>query len=460
MLTYILNSNSKTPLYEQLYNNIKMDISSGEIAPNEMLPSKRKLACHLKISIITVENAYEQLLAEGYIYSLPRKGYFATNIDSSYVNTQNNRIPPDIPENKTVNYKYEFRTNSVDTEHFPFSTWSKLIREILRDKDKSLLNKSEPRGIYELRYEISVFLKEFRNINASPRQIIVGAGSEYLINIIIQLLGNDKKYGVENPGYPKIPKILNANHITPKYIRLDKDGVIPEELNGIDVLHITPSHQFPLGIVTPIKRRHQILQWANENNSYIIEDDYDSEFRYTGKPISALQSLDNGSRVIYINTFTKNLAPALRISYMVLPESLLKIYEKYFQFYSNTVSRFEQHTLAKFMEKGHYERYINRMRLIYKERIDIITDFINSSNLKNYVEVKGDNVGLHILLELKKHSEKEFIDIAKNCDIYFAPSSDYYFGENYNIPAVILGYSGISTENIKKALVILNEGIN
>lgn len=460
MLTYILNFNSKTPLYEQLYNNIKNDITIGKIAPNEKLPSKRKLAAHLKISIITIENAYEQLLAEGYIYSLPRKGYFATSIDSSYVNIQDNRIPSDVPENKAIKFKYEFRTNSVDTEHFPFSTWSKLLREVLRDKDKGLLNKSQPKGIYELRYEISVFLKEFRNINASPRQIIVGAGSEYLINIIIQLLGNDKRYGVENPGYPKIPKILKANHIKPKYINLDSDGVIPEELDNIDVLHITPSHQFPLGIVMPIKRRHQILQWANQNNCYIIEDDYDSEFRYSGRPISALRSLDSGNRVIYINTFAKNLAPALRISYMVLPEGLLEKYESHFQFYSNTVSCFEQHTLAKFMEKGHYERYINRMRLIYKERIDAVTEFINKGKLKKHMEIKGDNVGLHILLELKTYSEKDFVKIAENLDIYFSPSSEYYFGENYNKPAVILGYSGISTENIINALTILEQNIN
>lgn len=456
MLTYILDSNSKTPIYEQLYSLIKNDINTGNIAPDEMLPSKRKLANHLKISIITVENAYGQLLAEGYIYSKPRKGYFATSIDSSYLSIQNKKVP-EISSYKQKSYKYEFKTNSVDTQHFPFSTWSKLLREVLRDKDKSLLNKSEPKGIYELRYEISVFLKEFRNIDATPRQIIIGAGSEYLINIIIQLLGSNKVYGIENPGYQKIPKILKANNIEPQYINLDNEGVKIDELNGIDILHITPSHQFPLGIVTPIRRRHKLLQWANETGGYIIEDDYDSEFRFTGKPLDALQSLDKGNRVIYLNTFTKNLAPALRISYMVLPKELLEKYEHNFQFYSNTVSCFEQHTLAKFIEKGHYERYINRMRLIYKERIDLITNYIENSNLKNVVRVVGGNVGLHILLELKKHSEQEFIKTANNADINFSPCSDYYNGEISTKPAVIMGYSGINTEDIKKALHILSQ---
>lgn len=454
MLTYILNSNSKSPLYEQLYTLIKQDIINGHIKPDEMLPSKRKIATHLKLSIITVENAYEQLLSEGYIYSKPRKGYFATNIDSN-ISISHKEIKQSGESVSSYDYKYAFKTNSVDTEYFPFSTWSKLMREVLRDEDKTLLSKSEQKGIYELRYEISIFLKEYRNIDAQPEQIVVGAGSEFLINMIIQLLGTDKRYGVENPGYPKIPKILSVNNIKPNYIKLDKDGVIIEKLDNIDVLHITPSHQFPLGIVTPIKRRLEILQWANKNNSYIIEDDYDSEFRYFGKPISALQSLDKNNRVIYLNTFTKNLAPALRISYMVLPKDLMKKFENEFQFYSNTVSRFEQHTLAKFMQKSHYERHINKMRLIYKNRIDVINEFISTSKLGDFVEIKGDKVGLHFLLELKKHSEDEFVKLAKDCGVLFYPVSQYYYGENYNSPAVVVGYSGINDKDIITALSLI-----
>ncbi|MGN1319067.1 MAG: PLP-dependent aminotransferase family protein [Lachnospirales bacterium] len=458
MLTYILDNNLDISLYEQLYNLIKNDIISGKIKANEKLPSKRKLASHLKLSIITVENSYSQLLSEGYIYSLERKGYFATKIDENILSEEKVTEIPEKEEN-TDKYTYEFRTNLVDTEYFPFSTWAKILREVLRDKDKDLLNKSKPKGIYELREQIAIFLRNYRGMSVSPKQIIVGSGSEYLINIIIQLLGKDKRYGVENPGYPKIPKILVANNINPNYIKLDNEGVIIDKLDNIDVLHITPSHQFPLGIVTPIKRRLELLQWAKDNNSYIIEDDYDSEFRYVGKPIPALQSLDKGNRVIYINTFTKNLAPALRISYMVLPYELLSVYESKFQFYSNTVSKFEQHTLAKFMENSHFERYINKMRLIYKTRLMTISNCINNTTLKDYVNIQGDNVGLHILLELKCHSEEEFIEIAKKCDIFLTPSSDYYYKSNYNKPAVILGYSGISKENIMKAFNMLEKEI-
>lgn len=458
MLTYILNSDSNVPIYEQLYNFIKNDIINGKISANEKLPSKRKLADHLKISIITVENAYEQLVAEGYLYSKPRKGYFAANISADYVNIQT-KEPVITEKHSPKKFKYEFHTNSVDTEYFPFSTWAKLLREVLSDKNKSLLNKSDPKGIYDLRYEISVFLNEFRNIKASPEQIIVGAGSEYLINIIIQLLGNDKVYGVENPGYQKIPQILLANHIIPHYIKLDDNGVKIEELDNINVLHLTPSHQFPLGIVTPVKRRYELLKWVAENESYIIEDDYDSEFRYGGKPIPALQSLDKSDRVIYLNTFTKNLAPSLRISYMVLPKKLLKEFENKFLFYSNTVSCFEQHTLAKFMKNRHFERYINKMRLIYKERVDFIINFVAKSKLKDYVAIKGDRVGLHIIFELKQHSENEFIEIANKSNVSIFPISNYYKKNNYGKQAVIIGYSGISKKDIERGLMALEQNL-
>ncbi len=458
MFTYDLNIDCKIPIYEQLYNFIKNDIIDGKISSDYKLPSKRRLANHLKISIITIENAYDQLLSEGYIYSIPRKGFFVTKIDNKY-SYNNTTIYKVEKQEFNKKYDYEFKTNTVDINHFPFSTWTKLLREILRDKDKELLDKSESKGILELRIEISKFLKEFRNIDVSPEQIIVGSGSEYLFNIIIQLLGTDKRYGVENPGYPKIPQILMSNNIRPNYIKLDNEGIIIDKLDNIDILHITPSHQFPLGIVTPVKRRMEILKWAIENDSYIIEDDYDSEFRYTGKPIPALQSMDKSGRVIYLNTFTKNLAPALRISYMVLPIELLKKYESNLLFYSNTVSRFEQHTLARFMKNGQFERYLYKMRLIYKKRIDLINDLISNSNLNNYVEIDGGNVGLHFILNLKNISEEEFIKKAEECNIYIAPISKYYYRNNYQKPAVILGFSGVDDEDIKKAFQLLDKKI-
>lgn len=459
MFTYILDAKSKTPIYEQLYNNIKRDILNKTIQNGDRLPSKRKLATHLKISVLTVETAYEQLISEGYIYSVPKKGYFVNNIQKSVSITKSDTVPIPIRENLTrSDFKYEFKTNTVDTENFPFSLWAKLMREVLRDKDKELLNKSEPKGLYALRVEIAKYLKAYRGINCQPEQIIVGAGSEYIINLIIQLLGEDKKYAVENPGYHKIAKILSAYNINTEYLPLDSEGISMEHLiySEINVLHVSPSHQFPTGIITPIKRRYEILKWAYEKNGYIIEDDYDSEFRYNGKPIPALQSLDNSGHVIYMNTFAKNLAPSLRISYMVLPWELVYKFDNDFRFYSNTVSCFEQYTLTKFMEGGYFERHINRMRNIYKSRINTIKDCISSLN--SSVSIKGENIGLHMVLEFPQNTDiPNFVSNAKNNGIYISDINEYYVKGRHYCPALVIGYTGINNEDIIKAFNILKK---
>jgi GntR family transcriptional regulator/MocR family aminotransferase len=466
MFTYIFKTDKKYPIYRQLYEYIKEDITNGKIKPNEKLPSKRRLSEHLKISVITVEQAYEQLIAEGYIYSQPKKGYYATLLDGQ-ISTGKAKIAAKIPDT-TETFEFDFRTNSVNTECFPFSTWAKLLRTVLNDHSRQLLNKTSSKGLYELRVEIAAYLKEYRSINAVPEQIVIGAGSEYLMNILIQLLGQDKIYAVENPGYLKIPKILNANGINPKHIKMDNEGIKTDELekSNADVVHITPSHHFPLGTVMPVKRRIEILQWADKNNGYIIEDDYDSEFRYSGKPIPALQSLDRNGRVIYLNTFTKNLAPALRISYIVLPPDLLSKYENSFTFYSNTVPSFEQYTLAAFMHGGHFERYINRMRKLYKERITEIENRIKTDVLGEKIKVYGQNSGLHILIEIKTDmSEKTFIKKSADHGIALTGITDFYKDKiNYNNKdgyiTIIAGYSGITKEKISKALDILAEIIN
>lgn len=458
MFTYILDYNNRIPIYQQLYEHIKEDILNHIISSGEKLPSKRKLAAHLKISVMTVETAYEQLISEGYIYSVAKSGYYVNDIEKtlSITATDINSIP--VRKNMTrSDYIYEFKTNTVDTENFPFSIWAKLMREVLRDKDKELLNKSEAKGLYALRVEIAKYLKAYRGISCQPEQIIVGAGSEYLINLIVQLLGEDKKYAVENPGYHKISKILSAYNINTEYLPLDDYGVSMEHLiySDINVLHVSPSHQFPTGIITPIKRRYEILKWAIEKNGYIIEDDYDSEFRYSGKPVPALQSLDNNSRVIYMNTFAKNLAPSLRISYMVLPWDLVYKFDKSFRFYSNTVSCFEQYTLTKFMEGGYFERHINRMRNIYKSRINTIKECLYD---KSNIIIKGENIGLHIVLEFNKNVNiNEIIEKAKGKGIFINDINNYYVKGEHSHPALVLGYTGITNDEILKAFDILNK---
>ena len=451
MLTYMLRSDIKLPLYEQLYNCIKNDIISGEIKPGDKLPSKRVLAGQLKISVITVETAYYQLASEGYIYSKARSGYFVNTIgqEGASIQTDTTLIP--IKENITrSDYKYDFGTDSSDTENFPFSVWISIMRRVLHDSSKELLNKCELKGLYALRSEIAAFLKAYRNISCDPGDIVVGAGSEYLLNIIIQLLKN-KRYAVENPGYHKIAKILNSYNAETDFIPLDNQGVCMKPLiySGAKVLHVSPSHQFPTGITTPIKRRYELLQWAADSNGYIIEDDYDSEFSYSGKPVPALKSLDMGGRVIYMNTFTKSLAPSLRISYMVLPPELSQRFDRELKFYSNTVSCFEQYTLARFMSEGYFERHLNRMRNIYKGRISAIKNTLNSMDEK--IVLKGQDMGLHVVLEVNEDSEK----LAKRAEergVFVRDINRYYVENTHNTPALVLGYTGISKEDIPKGL--------
>ncbi len=454
MLTFDLDSKNHIPLYEQLYKYIKNELETGKISAGEKLPSKRELASHLKISIVTVETAYAQLVAEGYITPRPGSGFYAESVQVGGIwNAEKESIY--IPEKKLKKtYKYNFRTNMVDTKLFPFSTWAKLSREILSEQSPELLSSCDPRGTYELRREIARYLKSFRGIEVHPDQIIVGAGSEYLTGLIIQLLGRELVYGIEEPGYTKIYRIFSANCPYIRSIGLDRYGAdcASIEQSGADAVHITPSHHFPLGTVMPAKRKTQILGWAYESeNRYIIEDDYDSEFRFSGKPVSAVQSLDTLGRVIYINTFTKSLAPSMRISYMILPPTLLEKFMKELGFYACTVPVFEQLTLAKFMERGHFERHIRRMKKLYRQRRDTLSDCINSCGLKNIVSLSGLDAGLHVLMKVRNSmTERRLVQSAEENDVRVYGLSEYYSFRKDNIPEsfVVAGYSGLNEEEI------------
>lgn len=461
MLTFNLYSNDKVPLYEQLYCHIRNELETGRIKFGEKLPSKRELASHLKVSIVTVETAYSQLMAEGYITSKPGSGYYAEAVQY-HTRAENKSIyMPEKCQHKK--YKYNFKTNMVDTALFPFSTWAKLSRETLSEQSPELLSTCDSRGIYELRLEIVNYLKSFRGICAHPDQVVIGAGSEYLTGLIIQLLGRNLVYGIENPGYTKIYKIFNANCLKILPIPMDEFGA---ECNYIknsqaDALHITPSHHFPLGMAMPVNRRTEILNWANSSpNRYIIEDDYDSEFRFSGKPLPAMKSLDSCDRVIYINTFTKSLAPSMRIGYMILPPKLLEKFMKELGFYACTVPVFEQLTLSKFMGRGHFERHIRRMKKLYRQRRDTLTNAINSCRLKEYVCLKGLDSGLHVLMEVKNGmNEKQLVNSAADENVKVYGLSEYYSFGNEKIPksSIVAGYSGLDEKEILEGVECLEK---
>ena len=464
MLTYSFENKGSDSLYEYLYKQIKNDILSFILSAGEKLPSKRALAKHLSISTITVENAYAQLMAEGYIYSVPKSGFYVSDITTRKSDDNHKLKVHPSAKDDTPEFKADFVNNSTVSHNFPFSIWNKLMREIMSDMSEKLMVRSPSSGVIELRQAISDYLYQFRGINVDPDQIIVGAGTEYLYGLIIQLLGRDKTYAIEEPGYQKIYKIYAANNVKSVHIGLDTSGIDTEKLeeSGADILHISPSHHFPTGIVTPISRRYEILSWAAKSTDrYIIEDDYDSEFRLLGKPIPSLQSIDVLDKVIYMNTFSKSLTSTIRISYMVLPKPLISKYTKELSFYSCTVSNFEQYTLASFIQHGHLEKHINRMRNYYRGQRDTILKAIKSQPNYCKTTIKEENSGLHFLLEVDTALPDEtLIKRAKKAGINISCLSQYYYHKAYTKEHVlIINYSGLDKDTIPYAIEVLYKNL-
>lgn len=408
MLTYDLEKRNGKPLYEYLYECMKEDIVKGRISPDDKLPSKRTLARNLQVSIKTVENAYEQLVVEGYIRSEEKSGYFANRLEKGNnhrMEYADRNVPEEFPviENTQKEWFADFTSNYKVYEKFPFSTWAKVMRETLSYHDKELLEIVPSQGIYRLRKAIADHLYQFRGMIVSPEQIVVGAGTEYLYGRLIQLLGRDCVYALENPGYLKMARLYKSHGLEYRYVNMDEQGIKVEALrkSGANVVHVSPGHHFPVGFVMPVARRQELLDWAEEERGrYIIEDDYDSEFRLNIKPVPAMQTLDRGHRVIYMNTFSRTLFPSVRVSYMVLPQKLLERYRETVSFYACSVSAFEQYALADFMEKGYFERHIRKMKLYYKEKRDALLEELKQSTLWDKCRIIEENAGTRFLLRV------------------------------------------------------------
>ena len=363
------------------------DILAGKLSAGEKLPSKRALAANLEVSKITVETAYGQLLAEGYISAREKVGFFVE------------AVAPLTERPAPVAEETEIPKTGVDLTaggplHFPFSVWSRLQREVMLDHGEKLLQPLHHQGYGGLRRAIAGHLAGFRAMNVDSENIVIGAGTDHLYNLLIQLLGRHRVYAVEEPGYGKIRQIYAAAGAACVSAGLDGAGVMPPE-NG-DVLHISPSHHFPTGLVTPAFRRQELLGWAAAGDRWIIEDDYDSEFRFAAHPLPSLHTMDRKGRVIYMNTFSKSLAPSIRISYMVLPADLMAR----LGFYSCTVTSFEQYTLERFLREGYFEKHINRMRKFYKNQRNRLVELLNRSPISGKITILEQNAGLHFLLRV------------------------------------------------------------
>lgn len=449
-----LDKNADKPLYEQLYENIKSDILSGKMSEGEKLPSKRALSERLRVSVITVENAYSQLIAEGYVRAAERSGYFV-QYSGGAVKLPTIAIPDENVTELSDGEQPETRDEDAAAQsgQFPFSVWTRLMRSVILEKGTTLLRPVPCGGAEELRRAISGYLYRARGFYQPPSRIIAGAGTEYLYNMLIQLLGRDKRYGIEDPSYEKLAKIYALNDVAFEYLSLDDSGMIARELyeKRVDAAHISPAHHYPTGIVMPISRRREIMRWAEEDKRrFIIEDDYDSELRWSGKPLPTMFGSDTTGRVIYMNTFSQTIAPSVRISYMCLSEELYELWREKLGFYACPVPAFEQYTLARFISEGYFERHINRSKKRFRRIRDLVLRLIS-----RYLdtEVFEENAGLHFTVSVGSAGDNAaMIEACRRCGIRVTPLADYYAVHSCNSDLYVVNYGAADEEKLSEIL--------
>lgn len=448
------------PLYAQLYEYIKNEIQRGNIKAESKLPSKRKLSGYLGISQNTIQTAYEQLCAEGYVESRPRVGLFVKELEDNLIGDMGNAHDFDNKVKYKDKYNIDFNSGAIDTNNFPYTIWRKLMVESLYSGEGDLLQTANPQGEETLREEIAKYIFQGRGAQCTSDQIVIGAGTQYLLILLSMIIGKDQLFAIENPGYNRVRRVLKDQGVTLVPISIDEKGIDINALKNskAKVVYITPSHQFPYGTIMPISRRLELLKWCEGNDGYVIEDDYDSEFRHKGMPIPALQSLDKSGRVIYLGTFSKSLIPSMRISFLVLPSKLLKRYQEHFIIYKQTVSRLHQDTLYRFIKGGYFSRHINKMRTLYRRKHGVLISAI-MNEFKDNVEIIGEKSGLHILLKIKNGmNENELIEAAGKIKIRIYPTSIYYTeGGSMGDPMVLLGFGGLSEKQIKEGISLLKD---
>lgn len=469
-----LNPSDKRCLYEQIYAFIRKEIRSGNLLTGEKLPSSRYLAESLQVSRTTVDMAYGQLVSEGYLEARPQRGYFVCAMEELYdipaaALRSSERVSGEKEDHFQehigsclTNYRYDFSPNAIDMSLFPYTTWKKITKNILVDARSSMFALGEPQGDRELRVTISRYLHASRGVNCRPEQIIIGAGNDYLLLLLEKILGRHIPVAMENPTYKRACRIFQSFAYPVSFVPMDESGMRMDALrgSGAQLAYVMPAHQYPTGIVMPIGRRMELLKWASEKEErYLIEDDYDSEFRYRSKPIPALKASDKNDKVVYIGTFSKAIAPAIRISYMVLPMKLLEAYREKCGFYASTVSRIDQTILNEFIQDGYFERYLNKMRKYYKLKHDLMLNELKAFE-KDFA-VSGENAGLHVLLtDRKGRTEEELRERAEEAGIKVYPMGEFYMEKPPRMErkaAVILGYGALSQEDIAEGLRLLRE---
>jgi len=476
----ILDNNSKVPLYFQIYEQLKIEIISGEVLEGSKLPSTRRLSLLLSVSRNTVESAYMQLSSEGYVSSKAGSGFVVQNLDNSIISklkkedikTTNNIVPTMNNANydynyyhntnDNYNYDYNFEYGKLSAPDFPLRLWKRISNKCLSTiSAEEMISYSASKGELDLQIEIMKYLKKSRGVSCSPEQIIISSGMEYCLSLLCQLFREDfDKIAIEDPGYIGAKDIFINNGYNLNPISLEQDGINLNELENslARIVYVTPSHQFPTGAVMPIAKRLKLLDWAIRKNGIIIEDDYDSELRYNSKPIPSIQSIDSKGSVVYIGTFSKAFSPSLRLNYMVLPQSWLEKYHRRFKMYQVSVPIIEQKIIQQFMHLGHFDRHLRKIYLINKKKHAILIHAIQEL-MGNNVIIHSNNAGLHILLEFNNGlTEIELITKAKDHGVKVYPVSMFWMRENeYANNMVFLGFGGIPESDIFDGIRMLKK---
>ncbi|MBH5316946.1 PLP-dependent aminotransferase family protein [Paenibacillus sp. GSMTC-2017] len=462
--TPLLNKSGDIPLYIQLYKYIRDQIETGKLSAGLSLPSIRQLAQHLVLSKNTVESAYNQLLAEGYVESRARGGYTILPLEELLMPKlpveRNASHPPLHQLEKHHRPEYDFRYGDIAFDRFPHEQWKSCIAQALASPPSSILGYGDPLGFYELRQEIAQYVFQTRGVVCHPDQLFISAGTQHAISMIVQLLGlQHYPIAMEEPGYFGVKTVLRNMGCNLHPVTLEQDGISLEKLQttGVNTVYVTPSHQFPIGMVMPIQKRQRLLQWAAERNGLIIEDDYDSEFRYNSQPIPSLKALDKNEHVIYLGTFSKSFLPAARLSYIILPTPQMNKVRDKLSNYSQAVSPMIQHAIWLFMKYGFFARHVRKMKRIYQARHKALTDAIRV-RMGDCVEIIGDQSGMHLLLNVKKRNNEELLRLAEevNCRVY-TPS------KHWNIPSecpesyVMLGFGGLTEQQLQEGIDRLNK---
>lgn len=484
MLTYELDRAASEALYLQLYRAVRADIERGAIRAHEKLPSNRKLAQHLGVSVMTVEEAFAQLVAEGYVEARPRSGHYACEVGHRLGPTVRARAVAALEAAEGgANLGKEpsgckpifadFTGASAPQGLFPYDAWARTMRRVLSEESEAtLMEAGTAAGSARLRAAIAAHLHGSRGMEVDVSQIVVGSGVQSLYGLVVQLLGRGRMFAIENPGYPRLERIYRANDVRLGLVGLDAQGPRVDQLEctGASVLHCMPSHQLPTGIVTTVGRRRDLLAWAASDDGtghgrYLVEDDYDCEFRMAGRPVPALQSLDGQERVIYANTFTNTLGPAFRIGYLVLPPHLARDFHERLGFYRCTVGALEQLTLARFIESGQYERHVNRQRTHFRKVQEALVERLAVSSLSDRARVHNAGAGLHFLLDVRLKGkapqlEQQIVAEARSRGVALAPLSDYLFREPaVRLPSFVLRFASLSEGAVQPAVEALEQAI-